>query len=73
MQDAVPHNLMSEMGDSATTAMEKAEVFKKIFASVITSKKSSHTAQFTKSKVRDGGKIKFKPSQENQYTQVRGT
>lgn len=73
MEESVPPALSSEIGDSVTTDMEKGEVFKNFFASIFTRKKFSHTTQFTKSKGRDSSKIKLKPSQEHQYTQICGT
>ncbi|GAB0209770.1 mitochondrial enolase superfamily member 1 [Grus japonensis] len=45
--------LQNEMGDLVTQDMEKAEVLNDFFASVFTSKGSSHTAQVTEGKVRD--------------------
>ena len=41
---------MSEMGDLATTNMEKTEVLSNFFASVFTGKCSGDTTQFTESK-----------------------
>lgn len=73
MKETVRPTLRSEMADSATTGMEKGEVFKNCFASVFTSKKCSHTTQFTKSKGRDRVKIKLKPPQKHQYTEICGT
>ena len=45
--------LWKETGDLVTWDMEKAEVLKDFFASVFTSKCSSHTAQVTEGKGRD--------------------
>ncbi|GAB0182963.1 mitochondrial enolase superfamily member 1 [Grus japonensis] len=45
--------LWNEMGDLVTQDMEKAEVLSDFFASVFTSKGSSHTAQITEGKGRD--------------------
>ncbi|GAB0209797.1 mitochondrial enolase superfamily member 1 [Grus japonensis] len=45
--------LQNETGDLVTQDMEKAEVLNDFFASVFTSKGSSHTAQVTEGKVRD--------------------
>ncbi|GAB0209762.1 hypothetical protein GRJ2_003441900 [Grus japonensis] len=46
--------LQNETGDLVTQDMEKAEVLNDFFASVFTSKGSSHTAQVTEGKGRDG-------------------
>ncbi|GAB0188244.1 mitochondrial enolase superfamily member 1 [Grus japonensis] len=45
--------LWKEMGDLVTQDMEKAEVLNDIFASIFTSKGSSHTTQVTEGKGRD--------------------
>jgi len=45
--------LQKELGDLVTQDMEKAEVLNDFFASVFTSKCSSHTVQVTDSKGRD--------------------
>ncbi|KAK4828020.1 hypothetical protein QYF61_022797 [Mycteria americana] len=73
----------SKAGDLATTKMEKAEVLNNIFASVFTSKCSSHTTQFTESKGRDwenevpptigGDQARSRPSEEPECAQVHGT
>ncbi|GAB0209752.1 hypothetical protein GRJ2_003440900 [Grus japonensis] len=46
--------LQNETGDLVTQDMEKAEVLNDFFASVFTSKGSSHTTQVTEGKGRDG-------------------
>jgi len=45
--------LQKEMGDLVTQYMEKAEVLNNFFASVFTSKCSSHTVQVAEGKGRD--------------------
>ena len=45
--------LWKEMGDLVTWGMEKTKVLSDFFASVFTSKCSSHTAQVTEGKGRD--------------------
>ncbi|GAB0176056.1 hypothetical protein GRJ2_000070800 [Grus japonensis] len=60
--------LQKETGDLVTQDMEKAEVLNKFFASVFTSKCSSHTAQVAEGKGRDWEKEESPTSGEDQET-----
>ncbi|PKU44848.1 hypothetical protein llap_4844 [Limosa lapponica baueri] len=46
-------SLQKEMGDLITQDMEKAEILNDFFASIFTSKDSSHTTQVTEGEGRD--------------------
>ena len=58
--------LQKETGDLVTWDMEKAEVLNDFFASVFTSKCSSHTTQVTESKGRDWEKEELPTVGEDQ-------
>ncbi len=58
--------LQKETGDLVTRDMEKAEVYSDFFASVFSSKGSSHTTHFVESKVKNWEKVDLPAVSEDQ-------